>query len=69
MMEAFERYALSGRKKPANPQVAIFHTWHDQKLAKKYWRAALEWVKREAISLDERGDANRAVINRELEDK
>ncbi len=31
------------------------------------WRAALEWVKKEAISLDERGDANRNVINRELE--
>ena len=31
------------------------------------WKAALEWVKKEAISLDERGDANRNVINRELE--
>ncbi len=31
------------------------------------WRGALEWVKKEAISLDERGDANRTVINRELE--
>jgi len=31
------------------------------------WKAALEWVKREAISLDERGDVSRNVINRELE--
>ncbi len=31
------------------------------------WRAALEWVKQEAISLDERGDTSRNVINKELE--
>ena len=30
------------------------------------WQAALEWVKREAISLDERGDISREIINREL---
>jgi len=30
------------------------------------WKAALEWVKREAISLDERGDISRTVIDREL---
>ncbi len=41
-MRAFEKYALQGRKKPGNPQIAILHTWHDQKLAEKYWRAALE---------------------------
>lgn len=29
-------------------------------------KAALEWVKREAISLDERGDISRNIINREL---
>lgn len=32
------------------------------------WRKALEWVKKEAISLDERGDCIRAVINKELEE-
>lgn len=32
----------------------------------KYWKAALEWVKREAISLDGRGDISREIINREL---
>ncbi len=31
------------------------------------FRAALKWVKKEAISLDERGDVNRIVIDRELE--
>lgn len=31
------------------------------------YQAALEWVKKEAISLDERGDISRGVINRELE--
>jgi len=30
------------------------------------WKVALGWVKREAISLDERGDSSRNVINREL---
>ena len=33
------------------------------------WRGALEWVKKEAISLDERGDISRGIINRELEDE
>lgn len=33
------------------------------------FRAALKWVKREAISLDERGNTSRVIINRELEDK
>jgi len=32
-----------------------------------YYRAALDWVKKEAISLDERGDTSRNVINKELE--
>jgi hypothetical protein len=40
-------------------------------MSKAAWKAsrieALEWVKREAISLDERGDISRNVINRELE--
>jgi hypothetical protein len=35
-------------------------------IAVKAWKAALKWVKREAISLDERGDSSRNVINREL---
>ena len=43
-MKAFEEYALNGRKKPTNPQTAILHSWHDQELAAKYWRAALELV-------------------------
>ena len=36
-------------------------------LAEVIWRECLEWVKKEAISLDERGDISRGVINRELE--
>ena len=36
-------------------------------IQKAAWKAALLWVKKEAISLDRRGDANRIVINRELE--
>ena len=32
------------------------------------WKAALEWVKKEAISLDERGNMSRNIINRELEE-
>lgn len=38
----------------------------DTELAEEVWKAALKWVKKEAISLDERGDGNRAVIDREL---
>ena len=41
----------------------------DEMFAWDIWRAALKWVKKEAISLDERGDSNRNVINRELGDK
>lgn len=36
---------------------------------RKGWRAALEWTKKEAIASDERGDINRVVINRELEEE
>jgi len=30
-------------------------------------KATLKWVKREAISLDERGDISRKIIDREIE--
>ena len=36
-------------------------------VAKGAYKEALEWVKKEAISLDERGDISRGIINRELE--
>ncbi len=59
-MKAFERWLKRFYKnhqgdKRFNPQ------------AKVGWREALEWVKKEAISLDERGDISRDIINRELE--
>ena len=34
--------------------------------AKMGWKVALDWVKREAISLDERGDVSRKIIEEEL---
>ena len=40
-----------------------------KKLAEYWYRVALEMVKREAISLDERGDSIRNVINKELEEE
>ncbi len=51
-----------------------FEEWYNKEhepfhkdMYEKGWKAALAWVKREAISLDERGDLNRVVINEELE--
>ena len=35
-------------------------------LVEAVWRACCEWIKKEAISLDERGDISREIINREL---
>jgi len=31
------------------------------------FQAALRWIKKEAISLDERGDISRGIIDRELQ--
>ena len=56
-------------KKQYQNEPVDFHLWSQNKIANFWWRAALEWVKREAISLDERGDISRVVINRELEDE
>ena len=53
------------RGPPGGPYV-LAHQDAFEEWSKYGWRAALEWVKREAIALDERGDANRTVINREL---
>lgn len=38
-------------------------------VAERAWKAALEWVKQEAISLDKCGDISRSlyIINKELE--
>jgi len=42
---------------------------YDRTKTKKAWRAALEWVKKEAISLDERGNISRRIIDKELGDQ
>ena len=41
----------------------------DGYVVEQVWRAALEWVKREAISSDERGDISRKIINEEIGDE
>ncbi len=43
-MAAFEKWALKGRKKPTNPNFAIFPSWHDQHVAERAWKAALGWL-------------------------
>jgi len=59
-MKAFKKW----RKEDVYSEICG-HDWHNG--AELAWKAALEWVKREAISLDERVDVSRNVINRELE--
>ncbi len=60
-MEAFEKWWEKQEVSQYNPGAQFAY--------EEGWRAALEWVKQEAISLDERGDISRNIIEKELEDK
>ncbi|KKN26359.1 hypothetical protein LCGC14_0875440 [marine sediment metagenome] len=60
-MKQFDKW-YEGEVGPINfPGIKEFY-----EARKKTWRAALGWVKKEAISLDERGDISREIIDREL---
>ncbi len=64
-MEQFEKW--DKQEYPLPPTTERGPIGRDALKQRKHtWRAALEWVKREAISLDERGDISRGIINREL---
>ena len=62
-MKEFEKWLYNNACNYGIPQNSM-----QNRFAKAAWCAALEWVKKEAISLDERGDSNRNIINRELGD-
>lgn len=42
---------------------------HGIEMAAAGWRAALKWVKREAITMGQHGEISRKIINRELGNK
>ncbi len=65
-MKAFEKWDEQNKINFATISSGELSVQNERRMA---WKAALEWVKKEAISHDEHGDSNRTVINQELENK
>lgn len=66
-MEAFEKWALQGRTKPKNPQVSIFHCWHDQEISEQAWREAFKTIRAKFNTMG--GGQIISFIDWELEDE
>ena len=63
-MNQFEEQWKKYEEEVTKEGLTVFHP--RKVIAGKFWRKALEWVKREAVSLDGRGNISKRTINKEL---